>query len=77
METFPLDPLEDDLAYSQAMDILDRLFLLKRDQTQDESDYFRALAHLVHEYECAKVENLKAQSVHPEEVATCCTFGAG
>ena len=51
MAAFPLAPIEDDLAYSRAIEILDRLFLLNREKNRDESDYFRTLAQLAYEYE--------------------------
>jgi antitoxin component HigA of HigAB toxin-antitoxin module len=47
----PLSPIEDERSYSQALKLLDRLFLLKRKQNRDESVYFQALAELVYEYE--------------------------
>ena len=49
---FPLAPIENEVAYSRAIAVLDRLFLLRREKSRDESDYFRALARLAHEYEC-------------------------
>jgi hypothetical protein len=49
---FPLAPIKDDVAYSRAIAILDRLFLLNREKSRDESDYFRVLAQLAYEYEC-------------------------
>jgi antitoxin component HigA of HigAB toxin-antitoxin module len=48
---FPLASIEDERSYSRAMEILDSLFLLDREKTRDESDYFRALAQIVYEYE--------------------------
>jgi hypothetical protein len=50
---FPLRPLEDDDSYQAAIEILDRLYELDRRQTQDELDYFRALANLAFNYERA------------------------
>jgi antitoxin component HigA of HigAB toxin-antitoxin module len=51
---FPLAPIEDEVSYSRAMEILDSLFLLNREKNRDESDYFRALAQIVYEYECQR-----------------------
>jgi hypothetical protein len=57
VDAVPLDPIEDKGCYARAIQILDRLFLLKREQNPDERDYFRALAQIVYEYESRAVEN--------------------
>jgi hypothetical protein len=48
---FPLTPINDDHAYSQAIAILDRLFDLGDRRTPAETEYFHALAMLACEYE--------------------------
>ena len=45
------------LRTARAIQALDRLFVLKREQNRDESEYFRALAEIVYEYESRSVEN--------------------
>jgi hypothetical protein len=52
---FPLEPVHDESSYSQAVEILDRLFLLPREKTPREMAYFRALAQMAYEYECSRV----------------------
>jgi antitoxin component HigA of HigAB toxin-antitoxin module len=48
---FPLSPINDDHAYSQAIAILDRLFEFDEQRSPDETEYFHALALLACEYE--------------------------
>ena len=48
---FPLAPIENDDSYQAALEILDGLFALDDRRTQDQLDYFRALAQLTSEYE--------------------------
>jgi antitoxin component HigA of HigAB toxin-antitoxin module len=48
---FPLAPIENDDSYQAALEILDRLFALDDRRTQDQLDYFRALAQITSEYE--------------------------
>lgn len=48
---FPLTSIDDELSYSRAIEILDRLFLLDREQNREERDYFRSLAEFAYEYE--------------------------
>jgi antitoxin component HigA of HigAB toxin-antitoxin module len=50
---FPLEPIDDEHSYRRAIEILDRLFLLHREKTHDENEYFRALAQMAYEYECS------------------------
>ena len=57
MAAFPLAPIEDECSYSRAIEILDRLFLLKREKNRDESDYFRTLAELASNYESRRCWN--------------------
>jgi antitoxin component HigA of HigAB toxin-antitoxin module len=52
---FPLEPINDEYSYSQAIEILDRLFLLRREKNREEIEYFRALAQFAFEYECNNV----------------------
>jgi antitoxin component HigA of HigAB toxin-antitoxin module len=59
VDTVPLSPIEDERSYERAMQVLDRLFLLKREQNRDEREYFRALAEIVYEYESQNVEDPK------------------
>ena len=53
---FPLEPIVDDHDYRQAIAVLDRLFLLGHEKSREESEYFRALAQLAHEYECPGID---------------------
>jgi hypothetical protein len=48
----PLEPIIDEQSYSRAIEILDRLFLLRREKNRQEVEYFRALAQFAYEYEC-------------------------
>jgi antitoxin component HigA of HigAB toxin-antitoxin module len=51
----PLEPIRDEHSYRQAIEILDRLFLLRREKSHDEVEYFRALAQIAYEYECSRI----------------------
>jgi hypothetical protein len=55
---FPLTPINDHRAYSNAIAILDRLFDLGEERTPDETAYFHALALLACEYEEKGVRTL-------------------
>jgi hypothetical protein len=57
VDAVPLGPIEDECSYARAIQVLDRLFLLKRDQNRAEREYFRSLAEVVYEYESRAVEN--------------------
>jgi len=48
----PLEPIRDEHSYRRALEILDRLFLLGREQTREESELFQALARIAYDYEC-------------------------
>ena len=54
VDAFPLNPINDHRSYARAIQILDQLFLLEREQSRDESEYFTALAEIVYEYESQK-----------------------
>jgi hypothetical protein len=51
VDAVPLNPIEDECSYTRAMQLLDRLFVLERQQNHEEIAYFRALAQIVYEYE--------------------------
>jgi hypothetical protein len=52
---FPLTPINDRRAYSNAIAILDRLFELGDQRSPDETEYFHSLAMLACEYEEASI----------------------
>ena len=59
---FPLAPINDEHAYSNAIAILDRLFDLGDRRTPAETEYFHALAMLACEYEEASINVKKGTS---------------
>jgi antitoxin component HigA of HigAB toxin-antitoxin module len=46
------EPIVDEHSYKEAIEILDRLFHLRREKTAAERALFRELAELASEYEC-------------------------
>ena len=50
---FPLEPIEDENSYQRAIEILDRLFHLRREKDREEIEYFKAIAQMAYEYECS------------------------
>ena len=67
VDAVPLDPIEDERSYTRAMQLLDRLFLLERQQTHEEIAYFRALAQIVYEYE-SRAPQGPSQTTHLDRI---------
>jgi hypothetical protein len=67
VDAVPLDPIEDERSYTRAMQLLDRLFLLERQQTHEEIAYFRALAQIVYEYE-SRAPQSPSQTTHLDRI---------
>ncbi|HEX3446959.1 MAG TPA: hypothetical protein VHS97_01830 [Isosphaeraceae bacterium] len=53
----PRTPIEDDISYRAALEILDRLFARDDLRTPAELEYFRTLAQMASEYEMKRISN--------------------